>query len=379
MKKFSLAIATAALTASLGAYAALPTTAAPFQLEIPNLKAGLEVTLEGNLLRPTNSNLDYVGVDSFAFSGVFAPGPWTFNTAQQVNSVQPGYDFGFRVGLGYVFPNSGNDVQLNWTHFDNSYDATTFGGPNATLITGAGIPLITPTGVFGFDIPSSISATSNLDVKMDAVDLDVGQYVNIGTRLQMRFFGGLRAARVENNKTNSYSAVYDVSDVFANPVGTNIFSYNEVDVLNSKFRGIGPRFGIDSSYHVWNCFGIVAHVAAAMLVGDVDTTTTGTSVIDLNPNLGLGVLPLTTTSATNTDDSNRIVPAFDAKLGIDYTWEFQNRSSLSIEAGWQVTQYIDAVDQYNNNIGNGFGLGNNDQSTTSIGFDGPYLSLNFHV
>lgn len=376
MKKFSLVLATAALTASLGAYAALPTSAAPFTLEIPNLKAGLEITLEGLWLQPSSSNLNYVGVDSFAASGAIfgGAGPVTINTAQQVNSVDPSYDWGFRVGLGYVFANSGNDIQLNWTHFDNSYDSTTFGGPNAVLITGAGIPLI-DLGFLG--IPSTTSATSNVDIKMDAVDLDVGQYVNIGTRLQMRFFGGVRGARVEQNKTNNYAADYDISGI-TGPAVNNV-DYNETDISNSKFTGIGPRFGVDSSYHVWDCFGIVAHVAAAMLIGQTETDTTGAAVVSIDPNPLPTVFPITVTTATNVDKTNRIVPVIDAKLGIDYTFEFQNRSSLSIEAGWQATQYINAVDSYNKSVSNLFGLGVNNVSTSSLGFQGPYLSLNFNV
>lgn len=373
MKK--LVLATAVLTASLGAYAALPTSAAPFTLEIPNLKAGLEITLEGLLLQPSNSNLDYVGVDSAAVSGLFDAGPLSIATAQQVNSNDPGYDFGFRVGLGYVFANSGNDIQLNWTHFDNSYDSTTVGGPNSVLLTQSGIPLVN-LAFLGIPTPLT-TATSNLDVKMDAVDLDVGQYVNVGTRLQMRFFGGLRAARVEQNITNSYGAVYDIANVSNNALNTA--SYSESDVSNSKFTGIGPRFGVDSSYHVWDCFGIVAHVAASLLVGQVDTTTNGSATISIDPNPSADILPVSLSGGTNVDNQNRVVPVLDAKLGLDYTFEFQNRSSLSIEAGWQVTQYIDAVDQYQNNIGNFGGLGNNQQTTSSIGFQGPYLSLNFNV
>ena len=53
MKKF-LVLATAGLSASLGAYAAIPTDAKPFQVIVPNIKAGPEIILEGLLLRPHN-------------------------------------------------------------------------------------------------------------------------------------------------------------------------------------------------------------------------------------------------------------------------------------------------------------------------------------
>jgi hypothetical protein len=46
MKKF-LVLAAAGLSASLGAYAAIPTDAKPFQVIVPNIKAGPEIILEG--------------------------------------------------------------------------------------------------------------------------------------------------------------------------------------------------------------------------------------------------------------------------------------------------------------------------------------------
>lgn len=368
MKKFSLVLATAGLTASLGAYAALPTTAQPFQLEIPNLKPGLEVTLEGLLLRPTNSDMDYAQIQSFDFT---AP-PITFTTNNSVQSVQPGMDFGFRVGLGYVFADSGNDVQLNWTHFDHSNDDSTAAGPGQVLVTQIGFPLFNLTGL-PFITSSSVTGTSTVDNQYNAIDLDVGQYVNVGTRLQMRFFGGLRAAQVKQNTTDSYDTATGIDLPFIVPF--NVYT-NETDTFNSKFTGIGPRFGVDTSYEVWHCFGVVAHLAGALLVGQVDTSTTNTvSLVTDNTNINnfLG-LPATTTLNTSTDNVDRVVPAFDAKLGIDYTWEFRNRSSLSLEAGYQVTQYIDAVDNLNYTLLNGV-----QRQTSSVGYDGPYLSLNFHV
>ena len=68
MKKFSVVLAAAGLTASLGAYATLPTDATPFSLNIPNLKSGLEITLEGLLLRQDVVNSDYATVSGFDFT-----------------------------------------------------------------------------------------------------------------------------------------------------------------------------------------------------------------------------------------------------------------------------------------------------------------------
>jgi hypothetical protein len=390
MKKLSVVLATAGLAASLGAYAALPTTAQPFQLEVPNLKPGLLVTLEGDLLRPTsNANYDYAAIDSFTFNGFLpfgAANGVTLTGTQSISTVNPSYEFGFRVGLGYIFPDSGNDIQLNWTHFDNDdNDSSVTSVPGTVLITGLGVPLINFNGgtfagfnFDGFDIPSSVSASSSVDNKMDAVDLDVGQYVNVGTRLQMRFFGGLRAARVEQNISDSYYGTWDFSNFIGNPALTNVLSYNEFDSFDSEFKGIGPRFGVDSSYHVWDCFGVVAHVSAALLVGETETSASSVASFTTSQNNFPNLFPLTFATNINQVDENRVVPNIDAALGIDYTWEFVNRSTLTIEAGYKVSTYIDAVDKFDI-AGNFGGLGAPERDSSTVSYDGPYLALNFHV
>src|SRR5437879_1537507 len=98
MSRLTISIAAATLAASLGAYAAVPTGAAPFQVVVPNLKSGVEFTLEGLYLQPTNSDLDY------ATSVTSISGSNSTTTTTNVSTVDPDYNFGFRVGLGYVFP-----------------------------------------------------------------------------------------------------------------------------------------------------------------------------------------------------------------------------------------------------------------------------------
>lgn len=368
MKKISLALATAGLTASLGAYAAVPTDAQPFQVVVPNLKGGLEVTLEGLLLRPSTSDLDYAATNTLGFTFNPVVPSIAFTNPKSLQSIDPDYNFGFRVGLGYVFPDSGNDVQLNWTHFDHSDSDSVATLPGQSLVTQFGLVLPDLTN---FGVPSTITGNGDLSTKYDAVDLDAGQFLDIGTRLRVRMFGGLRFARVQSNVSDFYSAAYQVNVV---PPVTLLFT--ETDNLNSKFTGVGPRFGLDTSYHIANCFGIVGHVAGALLVGNTKTDTNQYFAFAVSPAPGT---VFTSQLNTDTDSSTRVVPALDAKLGLDYTYIFENQSMLSLEAGYQWTQYIDAVDRINNNAINAIGLGTVTRTTSSVGFDGPYLTLNWKV
>jgi hypothetical protein len=350
MSKLTVFVAASTLAASLGAYAAVPTGAAPFQVVVPNLKSGVEFTLEGLYLQPSNSDLDY------ATSFTSVSGTNTLSQSANISTVDPDYDLGFRIGLGYVFPDSGNDVQASWTHFSHSSDDSVgFAGDGFGVATRSG------SSFDGNATGDALSANSSADFKYDAIDLDVGQYLSIGTRLQTRLFAGLRYAQVKNDLTDNYAGV-STSDVK--------FVYTQSEVYNSKFTGIGPRFGVDAAYHVGNCFGVVGHVAAALLVGRVESSS---SLGYYQLNTG-ATTPSTSSFSTTSDNQTRVVPAFDAKLGFDYSIPFNNDASrLTFELGYQATQYVDAIDR----LGVGDSAGS--RTTSGVGFNGPYLNLNYKM
>src|SRR5260370_1076345 len=133
------------------------------------------------MLQPTNSDLD------FATS---SPSLSSTSTTSSVSTVNPDYDFGFRVGLGYVFPDSGNDVQASWTHFDNSYNDNSDYGQGTTIVTKNGRSDTLFAG-------ETADASSNANFRYDAIDLDIGQYLSVGTRLTTRLFAGLRYAHIQ--------------------------------------------------------------------------------------------------------------------------------------------------------------------------------------
>lgn len=388
MKKFSLALATAGLTASLGAYAAVPTDAQPYQVVVPNLKSGVEIFLEGLLVQPNSSNLNYARVVSVG-ANTTVPNTLSVTGTTTINQINPGYDFGFRVGLGWIFPNSGNDVQLNWTHFDHSDSNTTSAGPGQALITQAGVPFInlsTPTasfvpgvGIADLTSTNAPSATGNVSNKYNAIDLDAGQFLDVGTRFRTRMFAGLRVAQIESNLSDSNLATYNVSTVSAPTVNIGTDTLTENDTQNSKFNGIGPRVGFDTSYHIADCFGVVGHFSGSLLVGQVKSNNTFFASDVFAPVAG-SVLPTTTDTFANNVNSNkdngRVIPGFDSKLGLDYTYIFANQSTLSIEAGYSWTDYVNAVDRIAVPAG---GITSTSITTSDFSLQGPYLQLNWKV
>lgn len=381
MRKLSAVLAVVGLTASLGAYATVPTTAAPFELVIPNLQSGFEFFVAGLYLEPSsNDNLNYAIVRNINTN--FA-GAGTQTTIQNnVANNNPTFGFGFEVGIGYIFANSGNDVQLSWMSYNHGSQTSIFTEPGQYLSSGTSFNGYNYMGIYNigpttFTVVEDLNAGNNVDEKINAIDLDVGQYIDFGTRLRVRFFGGLRAAQVEQDIQNTY---HDMTDVLiTNAAGTNLAHLHYKDDLKqtfeSQFRGLGPLMGIKTSYNVWNCFGVTALVDTAMLVGKVDTTTNTWqrfNLIDNNTNTPVfpEVFPININS-TSSDDIWRVVPAVDAKLGVNYSYLFRNSSTLTFEAGYQTNYYFDAADKVDAFTG--------ERHTSSVAYSGPYASLNYSL
>ena len=387
MKKLPLILAGATLVASVGAFAdVLRNNALPFAVNVPNIRSGFEFNVEGLFLKSSNSDLDYGFITGNDDNG---------NAQTNLVTVKPDTDFGWGIGVGYVFPDSGNDVQLSWMGFDHthrsssSYLESSYSGPGPFLNTpyGLNINLADPDG--DFDVPSDsqdvTTASGQAKFKLSVVDLDVGQYVDVGDRLQLHPFAGLRFARVENNLRGQYGSV--------DPIDPDVI-YTEDDAFNSRFSGIGPLLGADANYNLGGGVHVAAHVATTLLVGKVDTDSRFASTQSNEARVITSVQSplfaqlseqITDSASIESADVTRVVPSLDAKLGLNYSYQFDCDSVVTVEGGYKVTQYIDAVDRLDTSSGQQAtpqsfigGSGSSaiaTRNTSNVGFSGPYVKL----
>lgn len=339
-----LATALVAIGLSAGAFAALPATTDPTLINIPQLLGGFVLGISGYYLQPSDSNGDLAYA---SLNTGLTPG---FNS--EIRSVDPGYDWGWGINAGYIFPNTGNDVNLSYFHFDT--DDTDSASLNVQGVT----PFSFTAGALG----NGDQTNSKAEYTLNQVDLTVGQFINVGCRLILHPNAGLRWTDLERKLNSFYQETPAVSGDSDN------MSVHE----KSDFSGIGPLLGLDASYYVMYGFGFVGHFDSAVLVGNIDSKLDATET---------EVPGIATTWNLKTDSTRRIVPVVDAKLGADYTYMFYNtaNSDLTLELGWQFTNYFRAVDR----IG---GIGDVDtgatitgHKTSDLGINGPYISLVLHV
>ena len=202
-------------------------------------------------------------------------------------SANPDWDWGFRLEAGYQF-GTGNDLNVNWAHFDND-------SSNRFTFTDA------DTGV-------TSRAFDRVNPKWDAVNVKIGQHVDFGDMKSIRFHAGAQWAKVERD--------YGFGLVSGRTTTGNV---------GNKFDGAGPRVGMDLNYGLGNGFGVYANGAMAVLVGETDF-----SLVSNTDNV-----------ANFHGSKNSVVPVLDGKVGISYTYPMA-QGDLVLDAGYMVVEYLNA-------------------------------------
>ncbi len=343
MKRLTVAFAALGLTAAVNVSAALPAATDPTLVNVPELSGGFVLGVTGLYLEasPTNGDLDFASINAGLLN--------TFSSRLQ--TVEPGFDWGLGLNAGYIFPNTGNDINASYFYLDTDKQKNVF-----TFVPN----FITSNNFFQSITNDFIYAQAENDYRINQVDLTAGQFINVGCRLRLHPNVGVRYAEVQRELDTFY---LDNSD--ANSLS---------NVEESDFTGIGPLAGLDASYFLGMGLGVVAHVDSALLIGDIDTQTH--SVISINQAGTLNQLFY----KLQKDSGNRVVPVTDMKLGVDYTYmvnDAQN-SDFTFELGYQASHYYDAIDRLAVALGSASG-NILMRKTSGIGLSGPYVSITFHA
>jgi hypothetical protein len=266
------------------------------------------------LMKPTNQAFTYVDI---------APAETSNNLngvtqADNFQDVNQGYHWWFGADITYAFPGNGRDVTLAYEALrgDNTNNVT---ANNNTLYPVA-YSLYFPYYDVNVDTAKGESKTS-----YDAGDLVFGQKLNVGERIALHPFIGLRYAHIDMKNTGTYHSTYYS--------GTEELIVQ--DIWESTFSGIGPRLGSDAQINLGQGFSVRARLGLSALIGSSSSKYENDDAF-ITAKLNYR-FPMTH------DSNTQLVPEMDGRLGLNYTYHFSANMDLGVEAGWQVEEYIDGV------------------------------------
>ncbi|MGE3953623.1 MAG: Lpg1974 family pore-forming outer membrane protein [Parachlamydiales bacterium] len=362
-------------------------------------------------LRPTSCDFDFVikdprTLDTSVIVDSVTPTNWLgFLPQGKSHGIDPDYESGFRVSLGYIMDCSCYDVRVEYTYLhpcDRSRvygDALTNGlwptymhprySQNLEFVTVDGNNTLTTFETPIFSGTPSITdaeavdafAWSSVKFDYDAVDLQFGSRGYKSNCLWLRTYAGLHFMNLDHRHKAHYRGVFWGVDNFDDGDTTDAFNvaglFDTFVKWTKNTWGIGPLFGLDARYEVACGFGIGGHFGAAILAGETDGKMFEHDTRNFSD--GQGILNRGDFSGFDIDETldvrhdhrNLLFPYLRASLGVNYLWCCGDCLKVLVEVGYEFNSYINTIGQFRFNDERGTGMAN----CYSFNLDGIYVSV----
>jgi hypothetical protein len=227
-------------------------------------------------------------------------------------ALAPGFDPAFEIGARYIA--GANDFALRWSHLDSTANDSFEATPNE---------MVGPPYLIGPESGLYKRGRGTVRSQFDSVKLDVGHTFCLDCDFQLRAFGGVEVARIDQTLTGTAES----RDLAASSSYTN----------HSRFTGAGPRIGVKGQYALGS-FDFAGEVAGAALIG---TTRSRVDYLTVNPNLAQP-----TVQYLQSPNATRVIPAIDTRVSTAYNFAPTAYGRFKLEVGYQAAVYFDAVGEY---------------------------------
>lgn len=290
----------------------------------PKVKEGADVIITGEVTywKAHQNGMEYAFEN---FSTVTAP-PLTGKTERPRHK----YDWGFKVGLGYVLPHDGWDVYANYTRFNGHKhnchscgDTCNCSCAPRTFYPTYLIPCTTGTGTAAADGScfTVTEACGKWKVRLNRLDVELGREFFVSKWLTLRPFMGLAGVIITQHNDIDYAG------------GTYVAAGHVIEhKMRNQFRGGGVRGGLNSQWDFAKDWSVYGNLALNLLYGKFNVKQSAT-----DETLSTGSL-----STLYKINNPTIVGRPVADLGIGVQWEhaFADDSFfMSFNVGWEQHYY----------------------------------------
>jgi len=329
----------------------------------PKNKGGLYAGITGYYVSPRETALGQI-TDSWQYLDA------NQSTRAQSKPFTPDRDWGWGVNVGYDFPCTAYGIEFDYFKFNNKTHAI-----NNLLDNPASFASIFfPSGVFpiGTDADlTSITSNAYLRYQYNQADLKVTRQFN-GCGFQLQPAIGVRYANLEHRLTFSSPATLTI------PGDMSFINFLFDGEVKSKFDGAGPLLTLDANYGLGCGFGIAGRFEGALIAGQITPTSFIAPTTVTTTSLSPSGTARTVTTTNHTPKTDRLVTNVGGKLGLNYSYCFCNRSSVTLEVGYQAAKYYDAVDIIQGSF-NTPEFRVTGTTTENLTITGPYANLTCHL
>jgi hypothetical protein len=328
-------------------------------------------------IKPYSNNLKYA---------TFVSGNQPYFQSWHYQEIKPSYHATFELGFNYAIPRTPYGASIDWTHLDSndssSKQATT--NTDLTTIEFVGPPYEMSPPVFGIK-----HVDSNVNFNFDNILLNASKVWAIDSHFVGRFSGGLDFLKLNQTLTTTFS---DYAGTPATPYSYPLppdpsFSFQTQNL--SKYFGVGPDIGLSLRYKFDSGFGIMGEFVGMLTAGTIKAEDDFTSTSARLTTLGIG----TSHQQITSPDTTQVVLGADGKLGVFYTYQGHNLPELTIEAGYRIATFTNAISTVNPStlvqpgtviVTPEFSTGtmaivSTDASTRPFNFNGPFLNIKIAI
>ncbi len=303
------------------------------QLVVASEKKDIENANHSNIhvsllyLQPNSNNLDY----AYWVSGLQ---PYYQNWHAQ--KLDPNNAPMFDVGFYYAFPDSTYGALLDWMHLSTTSKGFKQATQNTDLTT---LEFVAPP----FEMSPPVFGIKRADAKVkfnfDNIEMNFSKNFNYGSRLRTKISGGIDVLRVGQTLTTIFS---DYAGAEATPYSYALPadpSYSFQLLSKSKYVGAGPDLGLSVEYDLIYGIGLIGKAIGSLTAGTTNTKELFTSTSARLTTLGIG----TSHQQITTPNQTQVVPGFDGKLGVYYHYKAKKRANITIEGGYRLLSYLNAI------------------------------------
>lgn len=289
--------------------------------------------IEALYIKPYSNDLKYA---------TFVSGTQPYYQSWHYQEINPNYHGAFELGLNYAIPNTTYSAGVSWVHLnsnDTSYKQAST-NTDITTIEFVGPPYEMSPPVFGIK-----RVDSKVNFEFDNILLNASKLVEFGSHVQARFFGGLDLLKLNQTITTTFS---DYAGCPATPYSYPLppdpsFSFETQNI--SQYLGAGPDLGLSLRFKTQSGFGVMGEILGLITAGTIKAQDDFTSTSARLTGLGIGTSQQQITSPNDTE----VVLGADSKVGIFYNYQGTKLPDITIEFGYRIASFLNAIATVNPN------------------------------